>query len=112
VWDTYSEEYAHRPEFVHKYRNGFAYHGAHPVILYGQGLYALNQLGGAFAAGVPKEHEAAARRVGFEPFPTVEAALREAEARLGKDCSISYHPHLESRNYYTRVHVNGTTADA
>jgi lactate racemase-like protein len=108
VWDTYSEEYAHRPEFVHKYRNGFAYHGAHPVILYGQGLYALNQLGGAFAAGVPKEHEAAARRVGFEPFPTVDAALREAEARLGKDCSITYHPHLESRNYYARVHVNGT----
>lgn len=107
VWDTYAEEYAHRPEFVHKYRNGFAYHGAHPVILYGQGLYALNQLGAVFAAGVPAEHAEVARRVGFEPFPTVEAALAEAEARLGKACTITYHPHLEGRNYYTRVHVNG-----
>jgi hypothetical protein len=107
VWDTYSEEYAHRPEFVHKYRNGFAYHGAHPIILYGQGLYALNHLGGVFAAGVPKEHEEVARRVGFEPFPTIGAALSEAEARLGKSCTISYHPHLETQGYFTRVHVNG-----
>ncbi len=108
VWDTYAEEYAHRPDFVHKYRNGFAYHGAHPIILWGQGLYALNHLGGVFAAGVPPEHAEVARRVGFEPFPTVEAALTEAEARLGNRCTISYHPHLSARNYYTRVHVNGS----
>ncbi len=107
VWDTYAEEYAHRPEFVHKYRNGFAYHGAHPVILYGQGLYALNQLGAVFAAGVPAEHAEVARRVGLEPFPTVDEALREAEARLGKDCTISYHPHLATRNYYARVRISG-----
>jgi lactate racemase len=107
VWDTYSEEYAHRPEFVHKYRNGFAFHGAHPCILYGQGLYALNHLGAVFAAGVPKANEDVARRMGFEPFATVDAALQEAEARLGKDCTITYHPHLEERTYFTRVHVNG-----
>jgi hypothetical protein len=107
VWDTYAEEYAHRPEFVHKYRKGFAYFGAHPCILYSQGLYALNHLGGVFAAGVPREHEEVARRVGFEPFPTIDAALHEAEARLGKDSTISYHPHLEKQAYFTRVHVNG-----
>jgi hypothetical protein len=107
VWDTYAEEYAHRPEFVHKYRNGFAYHGAHPCILYGQGLYALNHLSGVFAAGVPPENEEVARRLGFEPFPTIDAALHEAEARLGKDCTISYPPHLEEEVYFTRVHVNG-----
>jgi hypothetical protein len=107
VWDTYSEEYAHRPEFVHKYRNGFAFHGAHPCILYGQGLYALNHLSAVLAAGVPKENEAVARRMGFEPFPTVDAALREAEDRLGQECTITYHPHLEKHSYFTRVHVNG-----
>ena len=37
IWDTYSEEYAHRPEFVHKYRTGFAFHGAHPCILMARG---------------------------------------------------------------------------
>lgn len=106
VWDTYSEEYAHRPEFVHKYRTGFAYHGAHPCILYGQGLYALNHLSAVFAAGVPKENEQVARRMGFEPFPTVEAALQEAEARLGNDCTLTYHPHLEEQTYFTRVSVS------
>lgn len=107
VWDTHAEEYAHRPAFVHQYRNGFAYFGAHPCILYGQGLYALNHLSGIFAAGVSREHEEVARRVGFEPFPSIEAALGEAESRLGKDCTISYHPHLETQGYFTRVHVNG-----
>ena len=107
VWDTFSEEYAHRPEFVHKYRNGLAFHGAHPCILYGQGLYARSHLGGVFAAGVPVENEAVARRMGFEPFPTVEAAVDEAQARLGSDCTITYHPHLEEHTYFTRVHVNG-----
>jgi hypothetical protein len=106
VWDTYAEEYAHRPEFVHKYRNGFAFHGAHPIILYCQGLYALNHLGGVFAAGVSNENSEVARRLGFEPFPTIEAALREAEMRLGKNCTITYHPNLEEGLYFTRVHVN------
>jgi lactate racemase len=106
VWDTYSEEYAHRPEFVHKYRTGFAYYGAHPCILYGQGLYALNHLSAVFAAGVPKENEEVARRMGFEPFPTIDAAVHEAEARLGKDSTITYHPHLEEQTYFTRVNVS------
>ncbi|MBV8773185.1 MAG: hypothetical protein JO166_12780 [Deltaproteobacteria bacterium] len=59
-----------------------------------------------FAAGVPKENAEVARRMGFEPFPTIEAALQEAEARLGKSCSITYHPHLEEQTYFTRVHIN------
>lgn len=105
VWDTYSEEYAHRPDFVHKYRNGFAFHGAHPCILYGQGLYALNHLSGVFAAGVPTKNEDVARRMGFEPFATVEAAMREAEDRLGKDCTLTYHQNLEEQTYFTRVHL-------
>ena len=105
VWDTHAEEYAHRPEFVHKYRNGFAFHGAHPCILYGQGLYALNHLGGVFAAGVPRENEAVARRMGFEPFPTIADALAEAEAQLGRDSTITYHQHLETHSYFTRVHA-------
>ena len=107
VWDTYAEEYAHRPEFLHKYRNGFAYHGAHPCILYGQGLYAQSNLSGVFAAGVPAENGEVARRMGFEPFPTIGAALAEAEARLGKGCTITYHPHLEQQYYFTRVEADG-----
>jgi hypothetical protein len=60
-----------------------------------------------FAASVPKEHEPVARRMGFEPFPTIDVALREAEDRLGKDCTITYHPRLEEQTYFTRVSVDG-----
>ncbi len=45
--------------------------------------------------------------MGFEPFPTIDAALAEAEDRLGKNCTVTYHQHLEEQGYFTRVHVNG-----
>jgi len=90
IWDTYAEDYARRPEYVHRYRYAYAYHGAHPLILYGQGLYAMRHLGAVFIAGA-RDPEVAIR-LGFEPFPTVQAAIREAEARLGQGCSITYAP--------------------
>jgi hypothetical protein len=70
-------------------------------------MYGLNHLSSVFAAGVPAENEEVARRMGFEPFPTIDGALQEAEARLGKDWTLTYHPHLEEQTYFTRVHVNG-----
>jgi len=88
IWDLYAEEYAHRPEFVHKYRYGYAFHGSHPLILYGQGIYGLNYLSSIFLAGATDFE--AARRVELVPFASVEEALAEAEKRMGKDCSITY----------------------
>jgi hypothetical protein len=92
LWDLHAEEYAHRPEFVHKYRYGFSFHGVHPLILYGQGAYGLRHLGKAFLAGATDFP--VARLLGFEPFATVEEAMAEAERLLGNDCSISY-PQME-----------------
>jgi nickel-dependent lactate racemase len=88
LWELYAEEYAHRPEFVHKYRYGYAFHGTHPLILYGQGLYGLNYVGKAFLAGATDFE--VARRLSFEPFASVEDAVAEAEKLMGKDCSITY----------------------
>ena len=88
LWELYAEEFAHRLEFVHKYRYGFAFHGAHPFILFGQGLYGLNHVSRVLLAGARDRD--AARRIGFEPFDTVEDAIAEAEATLGRDCSIVY----------------------
>jgi nickel-dependent lactate racemase len=88
LWELYAEEYAHRPEFVHKYRYGFGFHGVHPLILWGQGAYGLRYLGKVFMAGA-KDPEAA-RLLGFEAFATVEEAIAEAERLISKDCSISY----------------------
>jgi nickel-dependent lactate racemase len=88
LWELYAEEYAHRPEYVHKYRYGFGFHGSHPFILYGQGAYGFRYLSRIFLAGA-SDFETA-RRLGFEPFATVEDAVAEAEAALGRDCSITY----------------------
>lgn len=91
LWELYAEDFAHRPEYVHKYRHAYGFHGAHPLILWGQGAFPLKHLGRAFLAGA--EDAEAARRVGFEPFATVEEAMAEAEASLGKDCAIA-HPSM------------------
>jgi hypothetical protein len=88
IWDLYAEDFARRPEYVHRYRYAHAFHGAHPLILYGQGAYALRHLSRVFLAGA--EEPEVARRLGFEPFPTVEEAIAEAERTLGRDCSITY----------------------
>jgi nickel-dependent lactate racemase len=88
LWDLYAEEYAHRPEFIHKYRYGFSFHGVHPLILWGQGAYGLRYVGKVFLAGATDPE--VARMLGFEPFASVEEAIAEAERLMGKDCSITY----------------------
>ena len=88
LWELYAEEFAHRPEYVHAYRYGYAFHGAHPFILFGQGLYGFNHVSRVLLAGA-RDREAA-RRVGFEPFDSLRDAIAEAERTLGSDCSISY----------------------
>ena len=88
LWELYAEEYAHRPEFIHKYRYGYAFHGTHPLILYGQGLYGLKYIGKAFMAGATDFETA--RTLSFEPFASLEEAIAEAENLMGKDCSITY----------------------
>jgi hypothetical protein len=88
VWDKHAEEFAARPEYVERYRTGYGFHGSHPLILYGQGAYQLRHLSRVFLAGA--EEPEVARRLGFEPFPSVEEAIAEAERTLGADCSITY----------------------
>lgn len=88
LWELYAEEYAHRPEFIHKYRYGFSFHGVHPLILWGQGAYGMRYVGKVFLAGATDPE--VARMLGFEPFASVEEAIAEAERLMGKDCSITY----------------------
>ncbi len=94
LWELYAEDYAHRPEYIHKYRYGYSFHGVHPLILWGQGAYGLKHLGKAFLAGATDFE--VAKMLGFEPFAKVEEAIAEAERLLGKDCSISYPEAVDS----------------
>ena len=88
LWELYAEEYAHRPEFVHKYRYGYAFHGAHPLILWGQGAYGLRYVSKVFLAGATDFE--VARMLGFEPFASVEEGISESESLICKYCSVTY----------------------
>lgn len=90
VWDLFSEDFAHRPEYIHKYRYGYAFHGVHPLILWGQGAFAFRHMSRIFLAGA--QDFDAARRIGFEPFRTIEEALDEATAALGPGAGIMHVP--------------------
>ncbi|MBW2123710.1 MAG: DUF2088 domain-containing protein, partial [Deltaproteobacteria bacterium] len=94
LWELHAEEYAHRPEFIHRYRFGYAFHGVHPLILWGQGAYGFRYVSKVFLAGATDFE--VARMLGFEPFSTVEDAVARAESLLGKDCSIAYPEMQES----------------
>ncbi|MFQ5872738.1 MAG: hypothetical protein ACE5JL_02910 [Dehalococcoidia bacterium] len=89
LWNLFSDDFAHRPEFVHKYRYGYGFHGAHPFFMWNSRGAPSRHLGGMFLAGATDFD--VARKMGFEPFASVEEAIVEAENRLGKDCSIAYH---------------------
>lgn len=90
AWDTFSDDFAHRPEYVHKYRHAFGFHGVHPFFMWNARVFPSRHLSRMLLAG-PEDPEVA-RRLGFEPFPTVEAAFAEAEAQLGRGFTATYLP--------------------
>jgi len=101
LWELYAEEYANRPDFVHKYRYGYAFHGAHPLILYGQGLYGLNHVSKVMLAGATNYETA--ERLSLEPHGSIEEAIAEAENLMGKDCSITYCDYTERGVFVNNV---------
>ena len=87
LWENYVEDFAHRPEFIHGYRYGHAYHGSHPFFMWNSTGMPRSYLGKIFFAGVRDID--AAKRCGFEAFATVEDAIAAAESELGRTASIS-----------------------
>ncbi len=87
LWENYVESFAHRPEYIHAYRYGYAYHGSHPFFMWNSAGIPRRYLSRIFFAGV-RDFEAV-RRCGFEPFATVEEAIAAAQSDLGHDASIT-----------------------
>lgn len=90
AWDLFADDFAHRPEYVHKYRYGYGFHGTHPFFMWNQTAAPRRHLGGIFVAGA-RDPEVV-RRLGFTPFADVDSAVREARARLGQGASLAVHP--------------------
>ncbi len=87
LWENYVEDFAHRKDYIHGYRYGYAYHGSHPFFMWNSTGTPRRYLSRIFFAGA-RDFDAV-RRCGFEPFATVEEALKVAEADLGNNASIT-----------------------
>ena len=87
LWENYVEEFAHRPEYIHGYRYGHAYHGSHPFFMWNSTGIPRRYLSKIYFAGVRDTD--AAKRMGFEAFASVEDAIAAAEAELGRTASIT-----------------------
>lgn len=87
ILDLFEEDFAHRPEYIYKYRFG---HGFHPIhgIMATYPLKRLKHAARVFVAGAQKP--SLITHLGFEPQDTVESAIARAEAIHGRDASVVF----------------------
>ncbi|MBZ0253006.1 MAG: hypothetical protein K8I02_06655, partial [Candidatus Methylomirabilis sp.] len=82
LWDSYVDDFARRPEYLHAYRHGYAFHGAHPFFMWNSTVTPRRHCAAIFAAGV--EDRRVTERLGLPSFWRVEDAIAAAGALLGK----------------------------
>ena len=101
MYDLFADEYAHRPEFIHRYRFGYGFHGAHPVQAYTTTEYPKRYLKKIFAAGCTNTN--VAEKLEWEPAKNVEEAIKSAAKDLGKDVTVTF---VDLPPFFTpRVHL-------
>jgi len=83
----YEESFATDPWYVHLYRTGHAYHGAHPFFMWYWCAHALEHLSAVIVVGGDR---AAVRRLGFKPASTMADALEMASDVVGPDPSVTH----------------------
>jgi hypothetical protein len=87
IADLYEEDFAHRPDYIYKYRYCYGFHPMHGLMT----TYPLKRLRHAnkvFVAGA--ESPALIEHLGFEPTVTIEDAIQKALAIHGRDASIAF----------------------
>jgi hypothetical protein len=96
ILDLFEEDFAHRPEYIYKYR--FC-HGFHPIhgIMATYPLKRLKHAARIFVAGAQKP--SLVTHLGFESQDSVESAIARAEDIHGRDASIVFirNPLIRSR---------------
>jgi len=85
---NYEAEFARNPTYVHMYRYGHAYHGAHPFYMWYWGEPGRQHVGRVIAAGC--EEPEVATRMGWEPADTLDEAIAMATAEHGRSATITY----------------------
>ena len=83
----YEREFAENPTYVHLYRTGHAYHGAHPFFMWYWGENGRQHLGKIIAVGADNEH--VPRLMGWDSAPTLSEAIDQARAVHGRGAQIA-----------------------
>jgi hypothetical protein len=88
----YEEEFARNPSYVHLYRKGNAYHGAHPFYMWYWGENGRHHLGQVIAVGTENTH--VPELLGWERADTLAEAIDMARGRQGRTAGITlmHHP--------------------
>jgi nickel-dependent lactate racemase len=88
----YEREFAENPSYVHMYRTGNAYHGAHPFFMWYWGENGRAHLGRIIAVGADNEH--VPRLLGWDSAETLSEAIDMARSVHGRGAEIAllHHP--------------------
>jgi hypothetical protein len=87
IVDLFEDDFAHRPEYIYKYRHCYGFHPMHGIMVT-HPLKRLRHAGHIIVAG--PENPSLVNHVGFEPARTVEAAIDMARERHGNDASVAF----------------------
>lgn len=90
--EKYEQEFAENPSYVHLYRKGNAYHGAHPFFMWYWGENGRQHMGQVIAVGAENTH--VPKLLGWERADTLAEAIDMARGRQGSSANISlmHHP--------------------
>jgi hypothetical protein len=83
----YEREVAENPTYVHMYRTGNAYHGAHPFFMWYWGENGRQHMGKVIAAGADNEH--VPRLMGWDTAETLSEAIDMARSIHGRSAQIA-----------------------
>lgn len=83
----YEREFATNPSYVHLYRKGNAYHGAHPFYMWYWGENGRQHVGKVIVAGAENNH--VPEMLGWERTDTLAEAIDAARGFAGRSAQIS-----------------------
>ena len=83
----YEKEFAENPSYIHLYRKGHAYHGAHPFFMWYWGENGRQHVGRVIVVGAENTHVPAL--LGWDHAETVDDAIEMARGTHGRNASVT-----------------------
>ena len=85
--EKYEEEFANNPSYIQMYRQGNAYHGAHPFFMWYWGENGRRHVSKIIAAGAENQH--VPELLGWDRAETLAEAIANARSHLGRSAEIT-----------------------